>query len=125
MKFNEAMELVKTGAKVTRESWKNILYFQMIKDDIKTFQPHISPYIYNEDIMISTGWNIEGEDGEYSFYDTIPYLQKGKKILLKSWNECYVYYEESSASLVLHSMDIFPFIPDFHSFVAQDWIELK
>lgn len=129
MKFCEAMDLLKTGSKVTRHPWQEGVYFKMIGDEVKSFQPKLTPYIYDEDIMVSDGWLIDennnfSDQKEYKFCDIIPFLTRGYKVKLKEWNETFVYFDRDSKILVVNSMSIFPFIPDFSSFIAEDWIEL-
>jgi len=82
------------------------------------------PYIYNDDIMISDGWLVEGDENEYSFCEIIPFLQKGAKAKLKEWDETYIYLDRQAKQLVVHSMDHMPFIPDFESFTAVDWMDV-
>lgn len=125
MKFCEAMDKLKDGAKVTRHPWKEGVYFMMVEKDVKSFQPKLAPYIYNEDIMVSDGWILEGKENEYKFCDIIPFLQQGVKAKLKDWKEMFIYLDQGSKAMVVHSMDAFPFVPDFESFVAQDWMVLE
>ncbi len=125
MKFCEAMDELRNGKKVTRNPWRQGVYFLMQGDDVKSYQPKISPYIYNEDIMVSDGWYVEGLDQEMKFCNIIPYLQQGAMARMDSWKEAWIYYDGSSKGLVVHSMDEFPFIPDFESFTAQDWIIIE
>jgi hypothetical protein len=125
MKFCEAMEKLKQGSKITRIPWKDGIYFLMFKDDVRSYQPKLSPYIYNEDIMISNGWLIDDKEEEFAFCDIIPFLLKGAKAKLSAWKDSFIYFDNASKSLVLHSMDMFPFIPAFEAFVAEDWIEIK
>lgn len=122
MKFCEAMEALKNGSKVTRHPWRGGMYFLMVDKDVKSFQPKLVPYVYNEDIMVSDGWEVEGKEEEYSFCDIIPFLQQGLKAKLKEWKETYIYLDKQSKSLVVASMDVLPFLPDFDSFIAQDWM---
>lgn len=125
MKFCEAMEKLKNGSKVTREPWKQGVYFLMDGNDVKSFQPKLAPYIYNEDIMVSEGWILDGQEGEFKFCDIIPYLQQGSKAKLKEWKEMFIYLDQTVKGLVVNSMDIFPFTPQFNDFVAQDWVEIE
>ena len=125
MKFSEAMDKLKEGSKVTRKPWSGGLYFLMQEGDVKSFQPKLSPYIYNEDIMVSEGWTLDNEDGEFKFCDIIPYLQKGAKAKLKEWREAHIFLDPSSHELLLHSMEQFPYLPDFPSFVAEDWMVIE
>ncbi len=125
MKFCEAMDKLKSGAKVTRDPWKQGVYFLMDGNDVKSFQPKLAPYIYNEDIMVSDGWLIDGKEGEFKFCDIIPYLQKGYKAKLKNWKAMFIYLDQSIKGLVVNSMDIFPFTPQFDDFLAQDWVEIE
>lgn len=83
------------------------------------------PYIYDDDIMVSDGWLVEGKEEEYKFCDIIPFLQSGLKAMLKDWKEMFIFVDRSTRSLVVHSMDQMPFIPDFESFTAIDWIEIE
>lgn len=127
VKFSEAMEKLKSGSKVTRGAWGKNVYFMMIGNEVKSVQPKLSHYIYNEDIMVSDGWTVdkEGTEKEYKFCDIIPFLQKGAKAKLKDWEECFIYLDVQSKSLVLHAMESIPFVPNFESFAAQDWIEIE
>jgi hypothetical protein len=125
MKFCEAMDKLKSGAKVTRDPWKQGVYFLMDGNDVKSFQPKLAPYVYNEDIMVSDGWLIDGKEEEFKFCDIIPYLQQGSKAKLKEWKEMFIYLDQSIKGLVVNSMDIFPFTPQFDDFVAQDWVEIE
>ncbi len=126
MKFCEAMEALKEGSKVTRSPWKDGVYFMMNGEDVKSFQPILQPYIYNEDIMISEGWVDVDDEGqeEYKFYEIVHMLFSGKRAKLKDWSDKFIYYDNSTNSLVLKLMDIFPFTPDFSSFLAEDWITI-
>lgn len=124
MKFCEAMDKLKGGSKVTRQPWQGSVYFIIQDGDVKAMQPKLLPFAYSEDIMVSDGWEIVGSEEEYTFCDVIPLLQKGEKAKLKEWVNTYIYLDPSNKMLVIHSMDVQPFIPDFDSFIAQDWIEL-
>lgn len=119
------MELLQKGSRVTRHPWIGSIYFMMEGNDVKSYQPKLQPYAYNEDIMVSDGWIVEGVEGEFKFYDIIQYLMQGAKAKLKDWKESYIYLDGSVKALVVHSMDVFPFVPDFASFVAQDWVDLS
>ena len=125
MKFCDAMDLLKSGSKITREPWKQAIYFLMDGKIVNSYQPRISPYLYDEDIMVSDGWLVEGETDEFPFCEVVIYLQEGLKAMLKDWKDMYIYLDRPTKSLVAHSMDVFPFTPDFESFIATDWIELK
>jgi hypothetical protein len=125
MKFCEAMAMLKQGSKVTRKPWADGVYFLLQGEDVKSFQPKLSAYHYNEDIMISEGWMVEGNEEEMSFCDIISFLQKGYKAKMKEWKECFIYFDHSINGLVVHSMEPFPYTPDFDSFIAEDWIEIK
>jgi hypothetical protein len=125
MKFNEAMKLLEQGKKVTRQSWVGSIYFVMDGSDVKSYQPKLQPYAYNEDIMVSDGWVVEGLEGEHKFYDIISQLQDGKKCHPKEWKEdCFIYFDQTLQGLALRTMEMFPFSVEFSSFMAQDWVEL-
>lgn len=125
MKFNEAMEALKKGQKVTRQQMLGSMYFLMDGDDVKSYQPFLKVYTYDEDIMISDGWIVDGEKGTYSFADLIEFLLKGKTARLQDWKEMYIKYEPSAQYLVLHAMDVFPYQPDFSFFTATDWMIIE
>ena len=125
MKFCEAMDKLKTGSKVTREPWRDGVYFLLDGKDVKSYQPKLSAYIYNEDIMVSDGWLVDDNPEEYRFCDIISYLQQGSKAKLKEWKETFIYLDHSTKALVCHSMDAFPFTPQFNDFLAQDWMVLE
>lgn len=125
MKFCEAMDLLKSGSKVTREPWVGVVYFLMVESDVKAYQPKLTHYAYNEDIMVSDGWIVEGQEESYKFSDIIPFLQKGLKAKLKDWDEMFIFLDRTTKLLAIQSVENFPFTPDFESFIAEDWIELK
>ena len=124
MKFCEAMDRLKEGAKVTRQPWVEGVYFLMDGSDVKSYQPKLAHFIYNEDIMVSDGWLVDGVEGEFKFCDIIGYLQQGARARLNEWKEAFIYLDPIDKVLVINSMEIFPFTPQFSDFVAQDWIEL-
>jgi hypothetical protein len=124
MKFCEAMDKLKSGAKVTRQPWSEGVYFVMVGTDVKSYQPRLAHFIYNEDIMVSDGWLVDDVEGEFKFSEIIDYLQRGAKARLKEWQDTFIYLDMSEKILVINSMEIFPFTPQFNDFVAQDWVEL-
>lgn len=124
MKFCEAMDLLKSGHKVTRQPWSDGVYFLMDGQDVKSYQPMLRHYAYNEDIMVSTGWLIDEDPKEYSFSEIIPMLQSGSKAKLSDWKDSYIYLDKDERVLVISSMDIYPFTPQFSDFLAEDWIEI-
>lgn len=125
MKFSEAMIQLQAGYKVTRQSWIGSMYFVLEDKSVKSYQPKLSAYTYDEDIMISDGWIVEGKEEEFKFYDIIPYLQAGLKAKMKEWKDSHIYYDNAKKFLVIHTMDVFPYVVDFTSFVAQDWVVLS
>ena len=115
MKFNEAMEKLQAGHKVTRQKYEKELYFKKDEDDmIKTFQPKIDHYVYDENIMLSDGWEVEGiDDKNLYFYDIIPWLQSRRKAWRFDWNESYIIYDQQMDDLIYHTMAVMPFMPNF------------
>lgn len=124
MKFCEAMDKLKSGSKVTRQPWKGGVYFIMEDGDVKSMQPKLVPFVYSEDIMVSDGWVVVGSELEYSFCKIIPMLQKGHHAALNTWKDMYIFLNAPTKMLVIHSMEVQPYIPDFGSFTSEDWIEL-
>lgn len=124
MKFCEAMDKLKAGSRVTRNPWREGVYFKMVDADVKSYQPKLSPFVYNEDIMVSDGWLVEGQPEAMTFCEAVPFLQQGLHAKLNTWDETYIFLDRQSKSLVVHTMDTFPFLPDFESFLSTDWIEL-
>jgi len=124
MNFIEAMNCLTSGSKVTRYPWKETVYFLKVGDEVKSFQPVVGPYLFDQDIMISDGWIISGEEGEHKFSNTIPYLQKGCAIKRNDWNKLNVSLDRETKTLLITSIEISPYIPTFESFCAIDWIEL-
>jgi len=124
MKFCEAMEMLKTGSKMTRSVWTGSLYFLLDKDGkgISSYQPRFLDYSYDEDIMISDGWMVEGQESTMLFCETIPFLEDGKKARMADWDDAYIYLDRGEKKLVIYSMQPFPFVPDFASFAANDWM---
>jgi hypothetical protein len=125
MKFSEAIEKLKSGAKVSRRLWGDGIYFFMKDKEIKSFQPRINLYQYDESIMISDGWIVEGNKEEFKFCDLIPLLQQGSRAKWKGWEDMVMYLDPLDKVLVLESLYIFPFTPDFDSFTADDWVVLN
>ncbi len=124
MKFNEAMECLQKGDKVTRTPWIGSVYFMLEENDVKAYQPRLGQFIYDEDIMISDGWSLGDVEGNYRFYDIIPYLQSGASAKRNDWKNSYIYLDKQTKSLVIHTMDVFPFVPDFAAFIAEDWVNI-
>jgi len=125
MEFSEAMDKLKEGLKITRNAWKGSVYFRIVEGEVKSFQPKLMPYIYNDDIMISDGWLVEGQEKEYKFSEIILFLQQGFKARLKEWTEMFIFLDKPTKMLLVLSMENLPFIPDFESFTATDWIEIE
>lgn len=123
MNFSEAMEALQQGAKVTRKPWSGI-YFVMDGEHVRSYQQKLGVWNYDEDVMISDGWIVDGVEGEHKFSDIITYLQQGKRVWLKGWNEAYIQYDRQAQYLVSSFMDNFPYTPDFESFTATDWVTL-
>jgi len=125
MNFTEAMEKLKAGKKVSRETWRNSIYFLMKDKEVKCFYPTLMNYVYDENIMISNDWMIVGDKEKYKFCDIILRLQQCAKARLSHWKDEYIYLDIESKQLILHAMEPRSFVPDFESFIAEDWVELK
>ena len=126
MKFSEAVQALKDGERVTRQSWIGSMYFQIdsVTELLHCFQPTLKAFGYDESIMLSTGWEVEGEEGEFAFYDIISFLQQGKKAKLKEWTDTFIQYDSQAKTLVAHEMISFNYHPDFDAFTAIDWVTL-
>jgi hypothetical protein len=125
MRFCEAMTALKDGKKVTRHVWGTGVYFKKDDHGVKSFQPKLTDFVYSEDIMLSEGWFVHGKEEQHMFCDIVPLLQNGEKARWHEWDEeRYIYLDKSTRRLVMYSMDAMPFLPDFESFTAEDWVEL-
>lgn len=125
MKFNEAMDALIQGKKVTREQWEKDVYFCVEDGLVNSYRPILEPFNYFENIMITENWLIEDEQGEFRFCDIIPYLLKGLKVKMNDWKDSFIYYDKQDKSLVLSTMRPYAYRPDFSSFIADDWIVIE
>lgn len=125
MKFCEAMEKLKNGSKVSRNPWKEGLYFLLVDDEIKSFQPKLKHFMYDENIMMSEGWFVDDKKDSLKFCEIVNYLKNGSVAKKSDWKNCFIYLDKLEKVLVLSYMDIFPFVPQFNDFLAEDWIELQ
>lgn len=123
MNFCEAMDLLKAGKRMTRSVWKGSMYFLLQGEAVLSYQPRLLEFVYNENIMISDGWFIEGGTQPLTFCELIPFLKEGKRAQLEEWTDSYIFLDKGTGKLVLHMMESFPFVPAFESFTATDWIE--
>lgn len=124
MTFSEAMELLKSGSKVSRLEWKDSIYFEMQGDIICSWQPVVEHYLYTEDIMISEGWMLDGFTEPQSFCAIIPYLQGGARAWMKNWDDDFFITLDPTSGLVLHKMSLCQFQPTFADFLAIDWVAI-
>ncbi len=124
MKFCEAMDLLKAGKKVTRNDWRDGLYFVMEEGKVNSYQPVVEHYLYTEDIMVSDGWMVEGVTESRPFCEIIQDLQKGMKAWMSDWKPEFYIQLDPTDGLVLHKMSHFTFNPSFVDFKADDWIEV-
>lgn len=125
MQFSEAMKFLKGGARVTRQEWIGTVYFVLEENNVNSYQPILNVYNYTDDIMISDGWLVEGQEGEFHFYDIIPFLSAGGKAKLKDWKESFIYLDKTTSNIISHSMDVRPYVPNFQAFISQDWVVLN
>lgn len=125
MNFRDAINELKIGKKIARKSWSEDLYFSIENGTVMTHQPRIYPYLYDDSIMISTDWLIDGMKGEYSFCEIIPFLITGSKARLKESTENYIYYDQTDKMLIIRMMEVFPHRPEFDDFLANDWVVIE
>ncbi len=116
------MEKLVSGSKVTRDPWKDGVYFVIEDGDVKSYQPRVSPYLYNEDIMVSDGWIVDDSEQEIRFCDIIEPLRNGSKAKLKGWVYSFIFLD--GKDLYIRTMENIPYHIDFDSFYAEDWIEI-
>ena len=129
MNFKDAMELLKSGSKVTRQAWLNQkdgdIFFKLSDNKVRAYRPSFQAFTYDEEIILSDGWLIDGQEGEHTFSDIIPFVQSGLRARLKSWNGSFIFLDKAANFLVLSSNGEFLFTPDFNSFIATDWVVLE
>lgn len=124
MTFEEAMDLLSSGKKVTRFDWKDGLYFVLEEGHVASYQPVLEPYLYNEDIMVSDGWMVDGATESKKFSEIISDLELSAKAWMSDWKPEYYIYLDSGHGLVIHKMAKFDYHPSFNDFQANDWIEI-
>lgn len=122
MNFQDAMSALKAGSKVTRSVYHGELYFKVDGDAVRCFQPSLSHFHYDADIMLSTGWEIDNNGESYSFPEVISFLQAGSSARLKAWEDSYIYLDVVEQIIVLSAMNAFPFKPSLADFIAPDWM---
>jgi hypothetical protein len=124
MNFCDAMDLLKAGKKLTRNDWRDGLYFVMEAGKVSSYQPVVEHYLYTEDIMVSDGWMVEGAKESQPFCNIIPDLQKGAKAWMADWKPEFYIYLDHKDGLIIHKMSLFSFNPSFVDFQANDWVEV-
>lgn len=124
MNFCDAMELLKSGKKVTRNDWKDGLYFVMEEGKVNSYQPVVEHYQYTEDIMVSDGWMAESSTEAQPFCNIIQNLQMGERAWMSDWKAEFYISLDPASGLILHKMSQFSFHPTFFDFQATDWIEV-
>lgn len=125
MNFKDAMLELQRGSKVTRQQWIGSIYFVLETSHIKSYQPRLETFIYDEDIMLSAHWLVEGQTEEKMFYDIISNLYNGEKARQASWkDEDYIFIQFPERKLIRHLMAEFPYVVDFDSFCASDWVKI-
>lgn len=123
MNFSEAINNLKCGLKVTRAPWEGAIYFALENSVVLTYQSSTSYYGFDESIMISEGWVVDGcEEQEHDFPSAINLLMSGSKARLKEWKDCYIYFSSKENMLMLRSMTAFPYTPIVLDFLASDWM---
>lgn len=125
MNFSEAVESLKEGKKVTRSSWRDGIYLMIVQKKLKSFQPMWVAFLYENEILLSDGWLLEGRDEEFTFCDLIPYLQRGEKAQCKDWGAMFIYYDNTSKILCNQTIEETKFTLEFDSFVATDWMAIE
>ncbi len=134
MDFQEAIEEMKNGKKISRSKWGNEIFFKLDGFAIKSYRESICEFVYSEDIMISEGWVISEDNkdtvefnymNEYSFYEIISFLKEGYLAKPKEWNDAFIFFHPEDKMLVKNSMHEYVFVPLFGDFVAQDWVIIE
>lgn len=127
MKFSEAIKALDDGKKISRNIWKNQMYFASEGGAIWAYMPVISYYAYDNSIMYSEEWLTSDTDEfdnkkDRPFYDIIDDMYRGHKAMLKTWMAgTFIYYDHADKKLVLHKMERCGFTPEFSDFMADDW----
>lgn len=124
MNFTDAMELLASGKKVTRNDWRDGLYFVMEDGHVLSFQPVVEHYLYTEDIMVSDGWITEGVTEARKFSEIIPDIKNGSRAWMSDWQPDFYISLDKTDGLVIHKMSKFDYHPSFDDFNADDWIEV-
>lgn len=127
MKFSEALIELREGQKITRSDWlRNDIFFQTSgkKDGhkINCFYVASTLFRYDNDILLSDDWKIEGQKGLHTFDKAVDALEQMKKISLSSWDEKYVEKDPNSREIIVKYVDICNFTPCFKDFIAEDWM---
>jgi hypothetical protein len=84
----------------------------------------LTNYNYSCETIVSEDWNVEGMPDEMSFSEMIPYLMKGHVARRRQWVSSYIFMDTHIKTIVFKSLEETSFVPEFESFIANDWIEL-
>jgi len=122
--FTEAVKALEQGKKITRDEWKDTLYFVKKNAGVYAFQKLIVRFEYTETILLSKDWYIEGHEKTFSFPEIIPFLEKGERVYISKDGVRYIYLDMTTGDLICYIEELLSYIPRFSDFITNDWIIL-
>lgn len=123
MKFSEAVIMLESGNKITREKYKEECYF--FKDDnfVNSYVKRFEIFVLNNEIIISDDWRINtcAPETSYKFYEIIDNLAKGYRAWKGHWENDYIYFD--GQSLIKCHYEVLSTTICTEDLFAKDWIE--
>ncbi len=122
MDFPSAMFELKQGKKVRRREWEPSIYLHKKSLEIKSFRRESVPFNYYIDILISSGWIVEGILEELTFSEAILHTLSNRKIRFKDWtDDCWLEATNDKKELFMRKNSEYTFIPSYPCCIATDW----
>lgn len=126
MNFSEAIEKLKLGCKVTRESWwKNGLYLTIEDNRLVCYTMSLEAYGYTPEIILSDGWIVSDMPGTHGFGFMIDALKAGHTAKLENWTYSYICICPQENEIILSSRTEYAMTILLSDFMAKDWMVVE
>lgn len=124
MNFEKAYAALLKGKKIRRREWDPYMHLRFIDGDVKTYKGEYTQFYNNAKILISIGWKVLDEEGDYlNFLEALEQLKNKKKLTNLEWIENnqdkFIFIDQNQ--IVMCTAVEFDFMPTFQCMTSNDW----
>ncbi len=125
MNFEKAFDDLTAGKRIRRKRWEPLMHLHQQNKNIITYRGETTHLYEDANVILSTGWNVVGENKKLTFIEALTELKLKKHLTHENMFMTGSYIFIDNNQFAICKPVEYNFMPSFEDLCSTDWEVMK